>query len=93
MWDIADDSSGTVALATERGEFVLVLGPSEDSPHAEEDGRSVLDVYTQIAAIPSLTEEQALSATAAALGLPVHKTRNVIKKLKILVKRQSLPEP
>lgn len=92
-WNNEDCSSQTSALVPDRGEFVLVLGPSEDTTHAEEDGRSILDVYSQISAIQSLTEEQALRATAAALGLPVQKTRNIIKKLKILVKRQSLAEP
>jgi 16S rRNA (cytidine1402-2'-O)-methyltransferase len=78
--------TGTVSLP-ERGEFVLVLGP-EGRAERQEEVPAVLPLYSQISAIPSLTEEQALMATAAALGLTVQKARNQIKKERILVKRQ-----
>jgi 16S rRNA (cytidine1402-2'-O)-methyltransferase len=73
----------------DRGEFVVVLGPAEDAAAHPDEAGSILDIYLQISAIQALTEEQALLATAAALGLTVPKARNQIKKEKILAKRQN----
>jgi hypothetical protein len=48
----------------------------------------VLTVHDAIAAIPALTRDRALAATAAAFGLPAHKIHNIVKKVRILVKQR-----
>lgn len=86
IWNKIDD--GLPAIH-DRGEFVVVLGPREMPTIPETDGLSLLAVHDAIAAVPALSQDQALAATAAALGLPVHKTRTMVKKAKILVKQQT----
>lgn len=73
----------------ERGEFVVVLGPPPGPKPSQSDDRHVLEVFDQIAAIPALSTNQALQATAAAFDIPVLRTRTIIKKTRILVKRLS----
>lgn len=73
---------------TDRGEFVLVLGPAGPATALHDDQQSALEIFEQISAIEPLTDAQSLAATAAALGLTVQRARSQIKKAKILVKRQ-----
>lgn len=78
----------------DRGEFVVVLGPvnrPEETPVHE--GPQVLDVYTRLLEAGSLSETQALAATAAAFGLQVPKAKSIVKKAKILVKQQNNTGP
>jgi 16S rRNA (cytidine1402-2'-O)-methyltransferase len=74
---------------SDRGEFVVVLGPPSYPKPSQSDDRQVLEVFDQIAAIPTLSSDQALQATAAAFDIPVPRARTIIKKTRILVKRLS----
>jgi 16S rRNA (cytidine1402-2'-O)-methyltransferase len=74
---------------SDRGEFVVVLGPPSDPKPSQSDDRQVLEAFDQIAAIPTLSSDQALQATAAAFDIPVPRARTIIKKTRILVKRLS----
>jgi 16S rRNA (cytidine1402-2'-O)-methyltransferase len=73
----------------ERGEFVVVLGPKPEQESIQPDDHALLDVFDHLSAAPSLTPEQVLAATAAVFGLQVQKARTLIKKARILVKRQT----
>lgn len=88
-WPKAQAAPGDAVV--DRGEFVVVLGPKPGGGTDDPDGNMVLELFNQFSAIANLTPDQALSATAAAVGLTVARTKTVVKKTKILVKRQGWP--
>ncbi|MCC7042402.1 MAG: 16S rRNA (cytidine(1402)-2'-O)-methyltransferase [Acidobacteria bacterium] len=77
----------------ERGEFVVVLGPSHAPESLQPDEHALLDVFNRLAGAPTLTPEQVVAASAAAFGLQAQKARTLIKKAKILVKRHTDSTP
>jgi 16S rRNA (cytidine1402-2'-O)-methyltransferase len=79
----------TTAKVVDRGEFVVVIGPQAEEAGGEHESQSVLALYDQLSSIASLTRDQALAATAAAFGLPMARTKTLVKKARILVKRQT----
>lgn len=81
------------AEVQERGEFAVVLGPSHKAESLQPDEQALLDVFERLSGAASLTPEQVVAATATAFGLQVHKARTMIKKAKILVKRQTESAP
>ena len=82
-------NSGTVGNSTsERGEFVLVIGPGEAAPTADWAPEVVLSIFDSLSLIPTLSDEQRQTAIAAVTGLQASKVRTIIKKQRILVKRQ-----
>lgn len=73
----------------DRGEFVVVLGPKFEETEFAHDLETVLALYDRLSSVAGLTPDQTLAATAAAFGLPLARTRTIIKKARILVKRQN----
>ncbi len=73
---------------TERGEFVLVVGPLEVESRPDWPPELILSIFESLQTVPALSEDQCQRAVAAVTGLQVSKIKSTIKKQKILVKRQ-----
>lgn len=72
----------------DKGEIVLVVSPMDALNEPELEQQYIVSLFDQISKITSLTEQQALTATAAALGIQEKLVKKSIKKERILVKRQ-----
>jgi len=73
---------------SDRGEFVLVVGPCGVGPESDWKPEFILSIFEALGEVPTLSEDQRQRAIAAITGLQVSKVRNVIKKQRIVVKRQ-----
>lgn len=77
----------------ERGEYVIVAGPASRQPDDKITPEWLVSLFDQILAVESLNEEDAHRAITGITGLPVSRVRQMIKKERILVKRQNRQAP
>lgn len=73
----------------ERGEFVLVVGPTESSGTDKQPNTDlIVEVFSAISASDRFTRAKALELTAAAVGCGSSLVKRTIKKREFSVKRQ-----
>jgi len=74
---------------SERGEFVLVIGPRAAGSAVELDAALVARVFEALGATAGVDPDLALSLTAKAFELPERTVRKAIKQTRIDVKRRA----
>jgi 16S rRNA (cytidine1402-2'-O)-methyltransferase len=85
---IRQNNSSSVNLAAVAGEFTCVIEPAPVGSAAP-DAREASDLFYRLTKSTSFSEEEALSLVAAALRSDERAVRKMIKKHKILVKRET----
>jgi len=72
-----------------QGEFVVVLGPTPVSSEITDQKMQIIDMFGHLTSGTAMSEETARRVTAFLLGLRESLVSNVIRRQRILAKRQS----
>lgn len=76
--------------AREQGEFVIVVGPGADPKPIEHTPESVHSLFDQLITGAGLSHSHAMTALSSLTGMSQRKLASLVKKGKILAKRQSV---
>ena len=77
----------------DRGEFVLILGPSTQDEQPDLDADQLVSLVESLEALDYLSPGQVQAAVAGATGIPLANIRSAIKKARIWAKRQKAGAP
>ena len=89
IWPITD--CGDDQPVQERGEFVVIVGPKQDAEPESIDAEDILRLFDRLHINAGLEEAQSMAALSALTGTSKVALAKLLKKARILVKRQNEP--